>query len=337
MVAIGMTTYGDVSPRVGIYAVAKILDHAEPEYVWGKFGETQPMPKNKGQTIKFLRPVPFPASTVPLQEGVTPSAQKMAYETVTGTLQQYGNVVVVTDVIEDTHEDNVLNHATMMIGEQAAKSVEQIIYNAVKGGTSVLYANGAGRTSVNTPIKLNGLRAAVRTLKTNHAKRITDILSASPNYGTSSVEAAYIAICHTDLEPDIRNLPGFTSVADYGTRKTVADAEFGTVENVRFLTTPDTAPFADAGGAKAGSGTTMISTSGTSADVYPVIIFGKGFFGQVPLKGGDSMQPIVHNAKPDSGDPLAQRSFVGYKFYYLAMVLNESWAVRYEVAATALP
>lgn len=335
-VSYGMTTYGDISPRVGLHAVAMALEHAEPTYVWGKFGKTEAMPKNKGQTIKWIRPIAFPASTVPLQEGVTPTAQKMNTEIVTGTLQQYGNVVVITDVVEDTFEDPILQMATREIGEQAAKTVEQIIYNAVKGGTSLLYANGAGRTSVNTPLRLNTLRAAVKTLKTNKAKRITKTVSASPNYGTSSVEPAYVAICHTDLEPDIRNLEGFKAVADYGHMKPIVPEEFGAVENVRFVTTADTAPFTDAGGAKAGSGTTMVSTSGTSADVYPIIIFGEDFFAQVPLKGAYSMQPIVHNAKPDSGDPLAQRSFVGYKFWFTAQILNESWAVRVEVAATAI-
>lgn len=335
-VSYGMTTYGDVTPRSGVHLAIMALDHAEPTYVWSKFGRTQAIPSNQSMTVKWIRPVAFPASTVPLQEGVTPTPQKMATEIVTTTLNQYGNVVLVTDIVELTHEDPVLQMATKEIGEQAAKSVEQIIYNAVKGGTSVLYANGAGRSSVNTPLRLNTLRAAVKTLKTNKAKRVTSVVSASPNYGTSSVEPAYIAICHTDLEPDIRNLEGFKAVADYGHMKTVSPEEFGAVENVRFITTADTAPFTDAGGAKAGSGTAMVSTTGTSADVYPIIIFGEDFFAQVPLKGAYGLTPMVHKAKVSDSDPLAQRNHVGYKFIFGATILNESWGIRVEVSATAI-
>ena len=57
------TAYGDVSPRVGIIAEVKMLEHAEPILVLQKFGDPKPQPKNKGQTVKFRRPVPFAAAT----------------------------------------------------------------------------------------------------------------------------------------------------------------------------------------------------------------------------------------------------------------------------------
>lgn len=220
----------------------------------------------------------------------------------------------------------------MLLGEQAAATAEQIVYNAVKAGTSVSYANGASRSAVNTIITLNAIRGVVRTLKNNKAKPITRILSGSPDYNTTPVEGGYIAVCHTDCEADIRGLTGFTPVAEYGIRKTVSDHEFGTVENVRFVTSPDLDEFADAGGAKG----SMKSTSGTSADVYPILFFGMDAFACVPLKGKFSLQPIVVNASPSDSDPLAQRNHVGFKFYFASVILNQNWMSRLEVAVTAL-
>ena len=43
------TTYGDISPRVGIIAEVKMLEHAEPILVLQKFGDPKPQPKNKGR------------------------------------------------------------------------------------------------------------------------------------------------------------------------------------------------------------------------------------------------------------------------------------------------
>jgi N4-gp56 family major capsid protein len=80
----------------------------------------------------------------------------------------------------------------------------------------------------------------------------------------------------------------------------------------------------------------MRSTSGTSADVYPILIFGQDCFGQVPLKGASAMTPIVVNPKPANGDPLGQRGTVGFKFATAALILNELWLARLEVAATQL-
>jgi N4-gp56 family major capsid protein len=248
-------------------------------------------------------------------------------------LKQYGKVVTITDWVMEVGEDPVLTNAAELLGENAGAVVEQIIYNAVKGGTTVLYANGSARTDVNTPITLNKQRAVIRTLKRNKARKITKIVKSTVDYGTVSVEAAFVAVAHTDLEHDIRGLTGFKPVADYGPHSsTISDHELGRVEDVRYILTPDLAPFTDAGGAKG----SMVSTTGTSADVYPVLYFGMESYAQVPLKGMNSMNPVIVPAKPCESDPLGQRNKVGYKFATAALILNESWQARLEVAATAI-
>lgn len=328
------TTYGDISPRTAAYAARDMLKHAQPVTVLQMFGMTKEQPRNKTNAVKFRRAVPFAAATVPLVEGITPSAQQMSYEDVSVTLKQYGKPIQISDVIIDTHEDQVLKDATVLAGEQAGLTMEMITYGVLKGGTSVYYSNGTERTHVNTPLSLNGQRGVTKYLKGQKAKKISMILDASPKYGTRAVEASYVAFAHTDLEPDIRNMPGFIPVAEYGSRQMLCPEEIGAVEDVRYICSPELNSYADGGAAKAGSGTTMVSTTGTSADVYPIIVVGKEAFGVVPLKGKSGITPMVVNPKPSASDPMAQRGFVSWKAYFAALILNETWMTRYEVAAT---
>ena len=79
----------------------------------------------------------------------------------------------------------------------------------------------------------------------------------------------------------------------------------------------------------------MRSTSGTLADVYPIIYIARDAYGIVPLKGKDSITPMVVNPKPAAGDPLAQRGTVGWKAWQSALILQDAFLVRAEVAATA--
>jgi N4-gp56 family major capsid protein len=44
---------------------------------------------------------------------------------------------------------------------------------------------------------------------------------------------------------------------------------------------------------------------------------------------------MVVNPKPAPGDPLAQRGTVGWKAWQAAVILNDAWMARAEVAATA--
>jgi N4-gp56 family major capsid protein len=333
------TTSTNVSPSMGtvIYFERQILKHAGPVVILDKFGMSKQMPKNKGTVIEFRRPNVFTAATTPLVEGVTPAATQFSYSVVQAQLKQYGQVVEITDVIEDTHKDPVLNDAAVQCGENVGRTLEALNYGVLKAGTQVEYANGTARTDVNTPVSLTKLRAVFRTLQAQKAMLMTQALDGSPDFQTKPIEAAYIAVGHTDLDSDFRNVIGFTPVAEYGQRKPVHQREIGSIENFRIILSPDLGSFPDAGGAKAGSGTTMVSTSGTSADVYPILIFGKEAYGTVALRGMGSVEPsIIPVGQKTKDDPLGQRGYIGWKTWHVCKILNEAWMARLEVAATDL-
>ena len=67
------------------------------------------------------------------------------------TLRQYGQVVVITDKIEDLHEDPVLNDAAVQAGENIGRTIEALNYGVVRAGTSVYYANGTASAPTSTP------------------------------------------------------------------------------------------------------------------------------------------------------------------------------------------
>lgn len=329
----GTTKYGDINQRTAGYAAADMLRHSEPWLILSKLGMTKPLPKNKAETMKFRRPIPLPPALTPVVEGVTPTAQKITYEDVSVTLKQYGRPIEITDKVTELSEDPVMDTATMLAGEQAGGTIEQVLYGVLKAGTNVFYANGASRAAVNTVLTLNKQRAVTRALAAQKALKITRMMKSGVEYGVAAVEAAYVGVAHTDLDSDIRNLAGFIPVAKYGQRQPISEHEIGSVEQVRYILSPDLAPFADAGGAKG----SMVSTTGTSADVYPILYLGQDAFAQVPLKGEEAIVPMVLNpGTPSKSDPMGQRGYVSWKAWYAAVILNDLWMARLEVAVSAL-
>jgi N4-gp56 family major capsid protein len=330
----GDTLYGDIPPRVGVHLDVKALKHADPVLVVAKFGQSRPIPKNKGQSIKMRRAKPWPLATTPLTEGVKPSPLKLEYEDVTFTLAQYGSYARFTDRVEDTHEDPVLSDMTMLSGEQAAETVEKIVIGAIIGGSNAVFANGSVRSAVNTKLTLNVQRKATRALKNAKGKKLTKMLSASVKVGTRPIEACYVAFAHTDLESDIRGLAGFKSVVEYGTVQPLCPEEIGSVEDVRYILTQNMTPWINAGGAHGG---VVMTTGGTSADVYPVIYVAEDAFGVTALKGSEGINMMVLKpGTPRHGDELGQWGSVGWKTWHASGILNGTWLVRAEVAASNL-
>ena len=343
------TTYGDISPAVAAYSVVRMLNRAMPYLQLEKFGQVYPLPTNSTQTAKFRRyfltgatgsagtgtgNFNIPLATTPLTEGVTPAGSTLNNKDYTVTLAQYGDFVEITDVIQDTHTDNVLQQTSDILGEQAAVTVETLRFNVLKAGTNVHYASSvANRAAVTNAITLADQRRVTTALNRQNAKKITQVVASTPDFNTKSVEAAYMAICHPDLETDIRTMTGFKPVADYGPHTVPFEGEIGSVEQVRYMTTTTAVPWLAAGAAVGSTG--LRSSDATDIDVYPVLFFGRDAFGIVPLKGKSSMTPMVVNPKPSSSDPLGQRGTVGWKLYTATVILQEAFMARLEVGATA--
>ena len=343
-----MLQYGDISPAVAAYSVVRMLKRAMPFLQIEKFGQTYVLPTNSTQTAKFRRyflsgstgaagsgsgSYYYPVATTPLVEGVTPAGNTLSNQDYTATLAQYGDWVPLTDVVNDTHPDDILTNLIDVLGESAAITFETLRYNVLKAGTNVFYANQvAGRSTVATAIALADQRRVTTALNGQNAKKITEVVKSTPDYGTKSVAASYMAICHPDLDSDIRGMAGFKAVEDYGTHTTPFEGEIGSVEQVRYLSSTVFAPVLSGGASVSSS---FKRNNGTNGDVYLILFFARDAFGIVPLKGKSSLTPVVVQPKPSNGDPLGQRGSVGWKAWTTTIILQEAFLGRLEVLCSA--
>lgn len=327
----------------------EILAHSIPVEVLGITGLQRQISKNKGKTVSMRRYRPYgalatnentknrpivDATAHALAEGVAPTADTLVPDDVEVSLTQYGCLYQLTDQASDLYEDDVPAEMKKQCGERVGLIREMVRYGVVKAGTNVFYSGGTTRGTVDEKLTLKVLRKASRTLQANHAKRITGILAPSINIGTMPVEAAYLVFCHTDVEADVRDLAGFVHVSEYGQRKVVNENEIGAVENFRFITSPELAPYTDSG---ALTGATGLFSSGTKVDVYPVIICGEEAWGQVALRGDNALDPTwIPPGEKSKSDPLGQRGFVGAKFYFASKILNEGWLAVIEAGVSDL-
>jgi N4-gp56 family major capsid protein len=331
------TNYGDISPRTAAYAEKELLKRAIPFMVLEKFGQSKALPSNSSKTIVFRRYNALDTTPTALAEGVTPGAQQMTATDVPCLLTQYGGLIQISDIVMDTHEDSVLNEAIELLGEQAAQMVERMRYGILRAGTNVIYANGATRNAVNTPITLATQRKVTKALKRQNAEQITKVVKSTPAWGTEAVAKSFIGLIHPDQESDIRNMLGadgksvFVPVEKYGSLVPYEN-EIGKVEDVRYLSSTIFEPFLNSGGAK---GLMTSATGGANADVYSTLYIAQNAYGIVALKGMFALTPMVVNPKPSSADPLAQRGFAGWKTLQSAVVLNDAWMCRLESAVTA--
>jgi len=348
--------YGTVASRNLIRAAQGMLEHAQPITVLGDFGTQREMPQNSTDTLVFRRTLPFGATTAGttienstryvgtpditasnfvLAEGVTPNSNTISFQDVTVQLQQYGVLFKYSSKTEQLYEDDIPGEMVKLTGETLAEVMELVRYGVLKAGSTVIYANGSSRAAINTAISLNAIRKAARTLESNRARRVTSRLAPGVNFGTRAVQPAYVVFCHTDAVSDVRNLPGFTRVEEYGSFKPIHDREIGACEDFRFVSSPLLKSFLAAGASVGSSG--MLSVGASSVDVYPFIVIGEDAWGQVALKGMSAIKPVVLKAsQTNHANPLGQFGYVGASTWFATVRLNDAWMARIEAGVTAL-
>jgi len=336
-----ITTYGDISPRTAGFAAKKLLERGQFLMVTERFGQVDPQGKKKTKTRKYRRYESLARADAPLAEGVSPAGQQLTFTDVIATLEQYGDSVKLTDVIQDTHEDDVLMESMELAGEQAAETIEVLRINVLKGGSNVAYANGVtSRAAVASPATRGDLRLIYRSFRKNKARQISKVVKASAMVSTEPVAAAYFMMGSTDCDADLRGLTGFVPAEQYSNSGMMFEGEIGKMENVRVILTALFEPWLSAATSAAGQSTYLTNgTTGTgSADVYPLITVARDGYAIVPLQGTNAVTPMVLNpGTPSKSDQLGQVGFVSWKTWQTAAILNQNWVNRLEVAATQSP
>lgn len=341
--------YDTATPRIGKLK-GEILKHAVPKEVLGITGTQHKMGKNQSDTVVYRRWLPYGGATTNAttinqwdvtannhltQEGVTPDADTITPQDIPVQLNQYSCLYMYTDKTANLYEDDVPEAMKKQTGQRMGLVREKIRYGALKGGTNKFYAGGTSRATVDETISLGLLRKVSRSLLGNRAELVTEILSPSADYNTTAIEAGFLVFCHTDMENDIRELPGFVECASYGSRKVMHELELGAVDRYRFICSPELDGIADSGAAVGTTG--LASTTGTSIDVYPTIVVAEDAWGDVALRGMDSFDPThIPANKKDKNDPHGQRGYVGSIFWSASFIQNDGWMAVVEAGVTDL-
>lgn len=97
------------------YYADRLIDYAEPNLVHDQFGDKYPIPQHGGKTIEFRKYSPLDKALTALTEGVTPAGNKLNVSTVEATVDQYGDYIEISDVLELTATDRNLEQATKLL------------------------------------------------------------------------------------------------------------------------------------------------------------------------------------------------------------------------------
>jgi N4-gp56 family major capsid protein len=305
-----ITTTAVLPPAVREYYDRLLLMTAYPALVYTRFAQKRVLPEKNGDTIVFRRYSRLSTVPIPLVDGITPPGAPLSATDIKAQVSFYGNFVTITNQVELTVEDKVLNESARLLAQNLAQTMDEVTRDVLASTSSVLQcANG---TNGNTPTELTkaDLDAAIKQLLGNDADMISAVIEGRDAFATAPVRAAFFGYMDTDLLDDLEGVSNFLSSANYPNNQRVLDNEWGSTSNIRWLYT------------------SVGSVTSASPAVYNNMIVGKEAYAVVHL-GSESGEFYVEPlGSAGSADPLHQRGTVGWQHPFVSRILNDAFMLN---------
>lgn len=305
-----LTTTAQLPPAVRNYYDRLLLMTAYPALVHTRFAQKRTLPEKNGDTIVFRRYSRLDTVPIPLEDGTTPPGASLSVTDIKARVDFYGNYVLITNQVQLTVEDRVLNESARLLSQNLAQTIDEVTRDVLASSVSTVLAQNG--TNGNTPTEMvkEDLDSIVQTLLNNDAEMISDVITGTDSFGTAPIRPAFFGYIDTALLDDLEAVSNFISSANYPNNSRVIDNEWGSTGNIRWLYT------------------SVGIVSSASPAVYTCPVVGKEAYAVVHLgsEGGDFYVEPLGSA--GSADPLHQRGSVGWQHPFVARVLNDAFMVN---------
>jgi len=342
-----MTLSSSLSDQYREHFESQLLTYAVQATRKAEFGQKAPLPKGVGsKQISFFKygapdstqiadlttsspPAEVTTSTIlPIDIFGTGASsdgtgvRQLSLSKVTADLQQIGQVVVLSDVLNNTEFLNSLSQATKTNGEDAALKCDNIVKAALSSSST---PTGASDTQGGSTI-FAGDADDVTDLDAAHTLSAGDVLDVVTQLRIKrapEINGGYVCIAAPQVLRDIMRDDDWLAAATRSNVGALYNGEAGSLYGVRFV--EDTNPFrCDM------SGVADINTEVATGDVFASFFLGGEAFGVPALSGDSPMSPSIQIVDtPDKKDPLNQVITVGFKTMYAAKVLTSDYYIRY--------
>ncbi|MCI6296693.1 MAG: N4-gp56 family major capsid protein [Clostridiales bacterium] len=320
---VNVTTDSKLSAENKTFYDRALVEEAGPNLIHGQFGQKRPIPKNGGKRIQFRRYASLPKALKPLTEGVTPEGRKLSATAVEAEVNQYGDFVCLSDVLDLTAIDNNVLEATKAVGRQAGLTLDTITRNVLQSGTNVFYCPKVGANGVQTPVTDRSGLDKTCTLTVDVVKKVAAMLKAA---NAPKIDGDYVCILHPYVAYDIMSDPRWEEMHKYTTPENMYQGEIGRIAGVRFVETSEAAVY---------KGTENSCPTGLA--VFGCLFLAQGAYGVTEVTGGGLQTIIKQLGSAGTADPLDQRSTVGWKALQTAEILMEPYMVRVECCSAFSP
>ena len=311
-----ITTTGNLGPMILQSLAPAMLYVPTPSMNYITVCDKVSMPANGGTTCRFMRPRALTPPTVQLgNSGIDPPAQVPQRDIIDAQMAFFGTGCIINEQVILQDQEGVLAWISERLAVAMRQAEDLILRDYIVSAASQINASGGSNGDNPTNLGVTDFSLVATTLDTNNAYKFMSGIEGMDRFGTGPVRSAYFMLSSTELQTDFDSLSSagsltFLSQWNYPTNASALPSEYGSVGNIRILTSSE-APVAR-------------NASDLGSDVYYNTVLGKQAITHIN-QDGYSMNLIYRD--PYYSGMLAQNATLAVKFAQ-AQAITQDTAIR---------
>jgi len=263
-----------------------------------------------------MRPRALTPPTVQLgNSGIDPPAQVPQRDIIDAQMAFFGTGCIINEQVIIQDQEGVLAWVSERLAVAMRQAEDLILRDYIVSAASQINAGGGSNGDNPTNLGVTDFSLVATTLDTNNDYKFMSGIEGMDRFGTGPVRSAYFMLSSTELQTDFDSLGSagsltFLSQWNYPTNASALPSEYGSVANIRILTSSE-APVARA-------------ASSLGSDVYYNTVLGKQALTHIN-QDGYSMNLIYRD--PYYSGMLAQNATLAVKFAQ-AQAITQDTAIR---------
>lgn len=297
------------------FLAAKLIQRAYLRMVSQSICDKIQQPKGTGLTANWVRYERMNVPVTPLTQAVTPANSTISLTTVTATLDQWGDVLTLSDVTQLTTEHPLVAEALKLLADNAQRVIDREVQIVWLAGTNVFYGDGTVTARANIS---GGMKITDQII---HQSRVTLIDTGAPPRGGPKVDhevdtaekettingvQTYVAVCGPQVMADIQatgtSLGTWAAVAMYANATQLYNSEVGIWLGVRWVESNFVPKFRVLGNNTAavtsanafGTDTPVVTDVGTGGTLTHAVTYGFKVTKKDLLRGFEEFISIPH-------------------------------------------
>ena len=231
-----ITNLDNMAPELPLQASEDLLSTPEFNLIFSFGADLHYSKAHVGKVTRMMRYERLSTSGGQLDgSGIDPAAEAPMRTDIDAETEIFAKTIIINEQVELFENNQVRPKFIALLGQWLREKEDLLMRDLYASSPSYLNATGGLNGDQPSEISTRDVNNIERLLLGNDARTILQSVEAQNKFGTGPQRNAFLALCSTDITPDLQNADGVQLTASYPSQGDIRPEEYCQISRFRFF------------------------------------------------------------------------------------------------------